>query len=184
MKLAVVLLSLLAIAPLAAPLEAQSRSDAERRAQAQARRDALEAEVLRRFVERLDDELDLTNEQRAQTERILAQYAGHRRDLNRASVELRGSLHRSLRSRGTDDTEFTQLLAHYEALRTREQELWRREQAELAAFFTPRQRVEFIVTWTRFQDTIREIMSDRSRNDRDGNGRDGDRREHDSAAPD
>ena len=63
MRLSGVLLLLLSVVP-STPLHGQSRSDAERRAEAQARRDHLEAEVLRRFVERLERELHLTAEQR------------------------------------------------------------------------------------------------------------------------
>src|SRR5690606_35224833 len=67
------------------------------------------------------------------------------------------------RNAATADAEFVQLLADYDALRGREHELWRREQAELAAILSPRQRSQFLLAWARFQDDMREILARRMR---------------------
>jgi chromosome segregation ATPase len=146
-----------------AAVEAQQRggSDDARRAAVQARRDSLEAEVVQRFLARLTRDLQLDAAQRAETERVLKRSSERRRALTREAGELRSRLHRALRSESTTDVEFQRLLADHETLRTREHDLWRQDQAELAAVLRPRQRVQFIVTWAHFQDTMREIMSQR-----------------------
>lgn len=131
----------------------------ERRAALEARRDSLEAAVLDRFVDQLSKELNLERDQRRAMERTLRIGAHRRRELARASQELRGEMIRALRTDGTTDSEFTRLLAQQESLRLRENDLWTREQDELARILDPRQRALFVIQWARFQDEVREIIS-------------------------
>jgi Spy/CpxP family protein refolding chaperone len=137
----------------------QGSPDHARRAAMEARRDSLEAEILNRFVDQLSRELRLDADQRARTERTLRVGAHRRRELMRASGELRGEMIRALRSASTTDAEFTRLLAQQESLRLRENDLWTREQDELARILSPRQRAQFIIQWARFQDNVREILA-------------------------
>jgi Spy/CpxP family protein refolding chaperone len=152
----------LLLAP-AAAMAQQSSPDPARRAAMEARRDSLEAEILNRFVEQLTEELKLDASQRARTERSLRMGAHRRRELMRASGELRGEIIRALRNSSTTDAEFNRLLTQQETLRQREHELWTREQDELARILTPRQRAQFVIQWARFQDNVREILADQMR---------------------
>jgi Spy/CpxP family protein refolding chaperone len=155
-------LGLMAVAP-AAAMSQQSSPDPARRAAMEARRDSLEAEILTRFVETLTKELKLDASQRSRTERSLRMGAHRRRELMRASGELRGEMVRALRSTATTDAEFNRLLAQQEMLRQREHDLWTREQDELARILNPRQRAQFVIQWARFQDNVREILADQMR---------------------
>jgi hypothetical protein len=149
-------------------------TEQSRRAELAARRDSLEAEVVRKFVHRLARDLQLDANQRAQTELVLRDSGVRRRDLSRASSQLRSQIYRAVRDTTTADADFVRLLADYEALSSREHELWRREQDELARILDPRQRSQFLLSWVRFQDDMREILSRRMR-ELDGS-RDRDRR--------
>ena len=158
----VLLLSALCALLVPGSLEAQ-RTDEGRRAAMQARRDSLETEVARKFMERLTRDLRLDTDQRVRVERVMARSSTRRSELTRRSGELRGRLHRALRSETTTEAEFQQLLTDHEALRAQEHDLWRQDQQELSAVLTARQRVQFIISWAHFQATMREIMSQRPR---------------------
>jgi Spy/CpxP family protein refolding chaperone len=153
-------LALLVPAGLAAQ---QSSPDAARRAAMEARRDSLEAEVMNRFVDQLTRELRLDADQKTRTERALRMGAHRRRELMRATGELRGEIVRALRNPATTDAEFNRLLTQQETLRQREHDLWTREQDELARILNPRQRAHFVVQWARFQDSVRDIVSQQMR---------------------
>jgi Spy/CpxP family protein refolding chaperone len=141
----------------------QSAPDPARRAAMEARRDSLEAEIMQRFLDQLTRELRLDGDQRAHTERVLREGSLRRRELMRATGELRGRLVRAIRAQDTPDAEFHRLLAEHENLRHRENEVWRREQDELARVLTPRQRAHFLVQWVRFQDQVRDIIGQQMR---------------------
>jgi Spy/CpxP family protein refolding chaperone len=162
-KYALVLVMLLVAAAPTGVSGQQGSQDQARRAALEARRDSLEAEVLNRFVEELTRELRLDAEQRVRTERALRIGAQRRRDLMRASGDLRGDMIRALRNPATTDADFTRLLARHESLRIRESDLWTREQNELAMVLTPRQRTQFIFHWARFQDNVRDILAQQVR---------------------
>jgi Spy/CpxP family protein refolding chaperone len=166
MRLAVLCLALL-LAP--AVLQAQQGPpDPARRAAMEARRDSLENAIMLRFLGSLDRELGLDADQRTQLERAMRDGALRRRELMRATGELRGQLHRATRSAGTSDAEFNRLLAEHDALRQRESEIWRREQEELARVLSPRQRAQFLMHWVRFQDEVRDILMQQMRQPRGG----------------
>ena len=165
-----------------AALHAQA-TEQSRRAELAARRDSLEAEVVRKFVHRLARDLRLDENQRAQTVLVLRDNGVRRRELSRASSQLRGRIYRAVRDTTTANADFIRLLADYEALSSREHELWRREQDELARILDPRQRAHFLLSWVRFQDDMREILARRMRELDDSRDRDrrsdGDRRNDD-----
>ena len=161
--------ALLLLAPMAVPAQ-QTGSHAERAAY-EARRDSLEAEVVRKFVARLANDLSLTVAQQTQTVRILQESGLRRRALSRETSQLRGRIYRSARDTATADAEFVRLLSEYDVLRAREHDLWRSDQAELARVLEPRQRALFLLSWSRFQHDIREIISRRMRQDGDSRDR-------------
>ena len=141
----------------------QRAPTAAERAAYEARRDSLETEIVNKFIDQLTRELKLGAEQRTQTQRVLRESGLRRRELSNATRELRGRMSRVAREPATTDAEFNRLLMEFENLRGREHALWQREQDELARLYSPRQRVQFVVSWTRFQESLREILSDRMR---------------------
>lgn len=153
----------------------QSGTDQERRAAFEARRDSLEAEVVQKFVRRLGRELKLSSAQQSQTEQVLRQSGLQRRELSRASMQLRGRIYRAARNSDTPEAEFVRLLAEHEALRVREHDLWRRDQEQLARIMDPRQRAQFILSWAHFQDDMRDILSRRMREQGDSRDRSNDK---------
>jgi hypothetical protein len=163
---AVVALALGAVLMPAASQAQQGPPDAARRAAMEARRDSLETAIMQRFLDQLDRELALDAGQRTQTERVLRTNAVRRRHLMRASGDLRGRMVRAARDRATTDSVFAQLLADHEALRQRENEIWRLEQEELAGVLSPRQRTQFIMHWARFQEEVRDIIMQQMRSGR------------------
>jgi hypothetical protein len=174
--------AVLAIAMIPSAAIGQDR-DQSRREALEARRDSLEAEVVHRFVRHLARDLHMTDDQRDRTERVLRESGLRRRALSLESSQLRGRLYRATRDSTTADAEFVRLLAEYQTLRTREHDLWRQDQAELARILDPRQRTQFLLAWARFQDDMREIIwrrlreGDDDRDRRDGNRRDEGRRD-------
>ncbi|MGH7465813.1 MAG: hypothetical protein ACREK1_11605 [Longimicrobiales bacterium] len=147
------------------------QTGSERRAAMEARRDSLEAEVVQKFIQRLARDLELDAAQRSQTERVLRESGVQRRELSRASMNLRGRIFRATRNTAATDAEFLRLLAEHEALRAREYDLWRRDQDEFARFLSPRQRAQFVLSWARFQDDMRDILSRRMRQQGDSRNR-------------
>jgi hypothetical protein len=138
-------------------------ADQARRAVLEARRDSLEAQIMNRFLLQLGRELRLDDDQRARAERAMRTGAARRRELMSSSAELRARLHRAVRDPGTSDAALVLLLTEHEALRQRENVLWRLEQDELAEVLTPRQRVHFLLLWVRFQDDVRQILMQQMR---------------------
>jgi chromosome segregation ATPase len=149
---------LLALAPAALGAQQAGSADASRRAVLEARRDSLENQIMARFIQQLREELHLDRRQVTQAERVMRDGAGRRRDLMRASSDLRSRMHRAVRDRTTTDATFAGLLAEHEALRQRENDVWRAEQDELGRIFSPRQQTQFLMLWARFQDEVRDII--------------------------
>lgn len=164
LRLTLVVFALLLAAPPA--VHAQNDRDA-RRAEQQARRDSLEAEVVRRFIGKLGRDLKLNAEDRTRMERVLTSSGERRRQLMDATDDLRSRLYRALRDDDTPPAEFTRLLSEHASLRQREHELWQQDQQALAQILSPRQRTHFLLAWADFQDSLREIVSRRMRQDDD-----------------
>jgi Spy/CpxP family protein refolding chaperone len=164
-----IVLVLLALLPAAASAQQTQQRPPQRaptaaeRAAYEARRDSLETEIVNKFIDQLTRELKLDAEQRTQTQRVLRESGLRRRELANATRELRGRMSRAGREPATTEADFNRLLMEFENLRGREHSLWQREQEELARIYSPRQRVQFVDRWTRFQESLREILSDRMR---------------------
>jgi hypothetical protein len=75
---------------------------------------------------------------------------------------LRQKLTEALRDSRTSDDQFSDILDDIDELRGREHELWKREQDRLSKTLTPRQRAQFMVRWLRLQDTIRDMIDQRT----------------------
>jgi Spy/CpxP family protein refolding chaperone len=170
-RLALMLLLLVVPAAAEAQQAQNSAADQARRAALIARRDSLEAEIVQKFITDISRELRLEAAQRQQVEQVLRVSGERRRDLMRQSGELRGRIVRAMRDRATPDADFVRLLADHEVLRTREHDLFRRDQEDLSRILTPRQRLQFILQWAHFQEQVREILEHRMRDQRGGSGR-------------
>lgn len=143
----------------AAPGAAQDRDDAARRAELQARRDSLEDAVMQKLIHRLAGDLKLDAAQRAHVAQTLKASSERRHQLLRQSAMLRGRMYRAVRSSGTTDAEFLKLVEESHALRQREHAVWEEDMETLARVLSPRQRVQFIVSWADFHEDMREVIS-------------------------
>jgi Spy/CpxP family protein refolding chaperone len=139
-RILLVLGLLLAAAPAAAQRPGAGRA-MERRLQ-------LEEQVLTRFVERAGQELGLDAGRREQLRTHVRASAAERRQLHRASLELRRRMLQSLNTQA-DDAEFERLLRELRELQDREQTLADRELEQLGAFLTPRQRAHYLLLMQR-----------------------------------
>jgi hypothetical protein len=135
----------------------------------EARRDSLETEIVNKFIDQLTRELKLDAEQRTQTQRVMRASGVRRRELSNMTRELRGRMSHASRNPATTEADLNRLLMEFENLRGREHSLWQREQEELARIYSPRQRVQFVVRWADYQESLREILSDRMREGRHNN---------------
>jgi hypothetical protein len=140
--------------------------DPAKRAAEQAKRDSLELEIAKKFMTQLTRDLKLDATQRSHVERVLQESGVRKKELARATSELRGRMSRAANDKNTADPDFQKLLAEYEQLRVREHDVWRRDQEELARFLTPRQRVQFLAHWARFQESVKEIADQKVREQR------------------
>jgi hypothetical protein len=153
LRLLLVLALLVAAGPAAAQRPGAGRM--ERRAQ-------LEEQVLDRFVQRAGDDLELDAAHRTQLRTYVRASAAERRQLHRASLELRRRMLQGL-NQGGDDAQFEGLLREHAELQEREQALADRELAQLAAFLTPRQRTHYLLLWMRLQENARAMLMQRGR---------------------
>jgi Spy/CpxP family protein refolding chaperone len=129
-------------------------------------REVLEAQVFDHFMTRVSTEMRLSTAGRTRLEQYLKQSGAQRRELARQTVQLRRRLFEATRDSTSAEAEIDQLLREFAQLREREQELWNRDQAELANQLTPRQRAVFILQWMAFNERIRSIMQGREPPDR------------------
>lgn len=123
----------------------------------EARREALRAEIVQRFVTNASTRMGLDRELRDKLQQHLRDRGRQRHELALRSAQLRQRMMESVRDSATSDADLRQLLAETAALRDREGELFREEQESLSRFLTPRQQVEFVFMWLRFNDQIREM---------------------------
>ena len=121
----------------------------------------LEQQVFDRFMTKVSTDMRLNPERRDRLGRYVRQSGMQRRMLAQQTVQLRRRLVAATRDTTTSDAQIDQLLKELVDLRAREQELWNRDQAELANILTPRQRAVFLLEWMMFNDRIRDIMQGR-----------------------
>lgn len=126
---------------------------------APARRDALEAQVLTRFVNRASDEMSLDGTQRTRLIQVVRSSAQRRKALNQRSMELHRRFTQAVRDQATPNDAFTRLLNDQQGLRREEQQIADTEQTELQRFLTPRQQAQFLMLWIRLQDNARQIQT-------------------------
>ncbi len=126
-----------------------------------ARRAQLEGRVLSEFLDRTQQEMGLSAQQRTRIEEIMRASAQRNREQVRAAMQLRRELRLAVENDGTADAEFSRLLERMEQLRSREQDAWRSDQRDIASVLTPRQRAVFSFRWMEFQERVRAIVGQR-----------------------
>ncbi|MEO5511861.1 MAG: hypothetical protein ABIV28_08000 [Longimicrobiales bacterium] len=126
-----------------------------------AKRDALEAQVLNRFLNRASDDVGLDGAQRTRVGEIVRASGLRRRALNGRSVELHRRFQVAIRTADTPPATFSRLLADHQALRSEEQQIAETEQAELKKVLSPRQQAHFLMLWIRLQENARQIQAQR-----------------------
>ncbi|MGQ0813956.1 MAG: hypothetical protein ACT4O1_05770 [Gemmatimonadota bacterium] len=154
MKLRWILLLVTLFLP--APLAAQGPPMKERR-------QMLQRQIGERFMQTVATQLRLDPETRTQLQQQLLQSGERRRDLAERSQILRLQMVRAARDSTTSDAELRKFLNEATALKEREDELWKGDQAALSRILTPRQHVHFMFMWLRFNDQIRDVTNRQAR---------------------
>ncbi len=126
-----------------------------------AREALLEAQIFDRFMDKVSTDMQLDSNGRNRLRQHLRQSGEQRRLLAQQTVQLRRRLVEATRDSTTSDAQIDGLLQQFVQLRVREQELWNRDQNELAGLLTPRQRAQFLLQWITFNERIRGIMQGR-----------------------
>jgi hypothetical protein len=124
-----------------------------------ARRDALEMQVLNRFVKRASDEISLDGPQRDRLMEVLRNSSARRRQLTQRTNELHRQFQVAIRDPATPQETFARLLADHQQLRRDEQQITDAEQADLRGFLTPRQQAHFLMLWIRLQENARAVQA-------------------------
>lgn len=131
-----VLAGALILAASSAPLSAQRTPDRPREGQDRSR---LEERIRARMGEIIQHRLGLTEQEAEELSAIAREYEGRRRALAREEREARDRAEVLLESETPDDSASAALLEHFVALRLREAELVREEQARLQEVLSPGQ---------------------------------------------
>ena len=126
-----------------------------------AQRQMLQRQIGDRFMETVASQLRLDADARAKLEQHLRESGEQRRDLAERSQMLRLQMVRAARDTTTSDAELRKFLSEASALKEREDALWKSDQAALSRILTPRQHVQFVFLWLRFNDQIRSMASRR-----------------------
>jgi len=121
------------------------------------RREMLQGEVVRRFMNHVSNQLQLDATTRGKLEQHLRQSGEQRRALAQRSVQLRREAMDAVRDSTTPDAEYRRLLAEMTDLRLREENLWKDDQTALGRILTPRQQLQFVFMWLRFNEQIRDL---------------------------
>ena len=126
-----------------------------------ANRRQLEAQVFQRFVNRVSTDMRLDAGGRSRLEQHLRVSGDQRRQLAQQSAQMRRRLVELVRDSSSTDAEFDKLIVDFNALRAREEELWKRDQQALDRLFTPRQRAIFMLQWMQFNERLRDMVQQR-----------------------
>jgi hypothetical protein len=154
----VAIVALFLLLPLSAAAQGLNRP---LRGQGAPNRAALERQVIRMFVQQTAGAMKLNQVGRNRLDQILQESNARRRELVAASMDLRRRFQVAIRDTATSDAAFEGLLREAQQLRQREQDLWLRDQEELARLLTPRQRAIFVVRWIRLQEQIQGMIDQR-----------------------
>jgi hypothetical protein len=136
-------------------------AQAAERVPPQQRRQALEAQIFNRFMNRVSTDMQLDAPSRSRLEQHLRQSGQQRRALTQRTVQLRRNLVQAVRDSTTSDAEIDRLLNEFNQLRAREQALWQQDQDALGRMLNPRQRAIFMLQWVQFNERLRELMQQR-----------------------
>lgn len=161
-------MGLLIVAPVALLTAMPVVAQVPTRPMPQNERAVLQQRVHARFMEILAQRLQLNDQQRDQVSEILQKDMQERLDLGRKSMQTRRALALATADTTTEPARIQTLLDAMDRLRRQEAALAAREDSALATVLTPRQRAEFIMLRTRFNERVRQI--------RGGMGRPGMRR--------
>jgi Spy/CpxP family protein refolding chaperone len=128
-----------------------------RRPMMQNNRARLQQRIHARFMEILTQRLHLDDQQRDQVSEILQSDMHDRMELARKSMQARRRLAQATADTTTDPAALQALLDEMDSLRQQEAALAAREDSALATILTPRQRAEFIMLRSRFNERVRQI---------------------------
>ncbi len=123
------------------------------------RRDALERQVLMRFLNRASDEMSLDAAKRSQLSDVVHGIAMRRKSLNQRSVELHRKLIVAVKTPETPAATFTRLIEDQQAMRKEEHQIADDEMTELGRVLTPRQQAQYTLLWLRLQENARQIQA-------------------------
>ena len=126
------------------------------------RRQELQQQIGKRFMEHVSTQLRLDDPTRNRLEQHLRSSGQERQQLARRAAQLRAQMMRAARDSATTDDEFRRLLGEAVSLRQREEDLWKTDQQALAQILNPRQQVQFVFMWMRFNEQIRQLANQRS----------------------
>ena len=121
------------------------------------RRAMLQGEVVRRFMNHVSNQLQLDAPTRGKLEQHLRQSGEQRRALAQRSDQLRREAMDAVRDSTTSDAEYRRLLNEMTDLRLKEENLWKEDQLALGRILTPRQQLQFVFMWLRFNEQVRDL---------------------------
>jgi Spy/CpxP family protein refolding chaperone len=121
------------------------------------RRQQLQRQIVQRFMEHVTNELNLDAATRRKLEEQLRDSGEDRREIARATNDLRRRIMDASRDSTTSDAEFRKLLTEMTTLRQKEEDRWKADQDALGKILTPRQQARFVFMWLRFNEQIREM---------------------------
>ncbi|MEJ2678130.1 MAG: periplasmic heavy metal sensor [Gemmatimonadota bacterium] len=117
----------------------------------------LQQRIHARFMQVLTQRLQLDDRQREQVSEILQNDMQARIEIARKSMQARHRLATAAADTTTNPATLQALLDEMDSLRQQETALAAREDSALATVLTPRQRAEFIILRTRFNERVRQI---------------------------
>ena len=121
------------------------------------RREMLQGQVVRRFMNHVSNQMQLDASTRGRLEQHLRQSGEQRRSLAQRSLQLRQEAMDAVRDSAASDADYRRLLNEMTDLRLKEENLWKDDQAALSRILTPRQQLQFVLMWLRFNEQIRDL---------------------------
>jgi Spy/CpxP family protein refolding chaperone len=121
------------------------------------RRQQLQQQIVQRFMDNVSLQLNLDAATRSKLETQMRASGDRRRELAKSTAQLRRSLMDAVRDSTTPDSEIKRQLTNLNALRDKEEDLWKSDQEALSHILTPRQQARFVFMWLRFNDQVREM---------------------------
>ena len=129
--------------------------------QMNARREALQRQIVGRFMDHVTRQLGLDAATRTKLEQQMRASGEQRGALARSTADLRMKMMGAVRDSTVRDSDFNRMLSDLTTLRQREEDLWKADQKALSRILTPRQQVQFVFMWLRFNEQVREMAMQR-----------------------